>query len=511
MAAVVVVAHQTMVVVAIQPNTGNASSLTLTTPSTLPSSAKTSIGYVVINNPTTSTINGITYSITSTSGAGSSVIIDATSATSCASITAKNNCNLKLTIPAGTIAGSFQVIASTNNLTTVKSKSKATTTLATKDSTIIGVGQIKYTTISGADGIALNYDNTVVAGVVTGVVTSTMAGEFNNIALVESANGVQTPISCQRVISSNLGAGKTALVQGDTFSIILPVPTGTNVTQTIYVQTSLVATDGTITPGTTSNTSYSLTTTNGVGIVSMIPSAVYLTPEESEQEMLIYNDGESRVRLGDYFSSPNVEITGYESNNYLESGHHIKIRLRLKDTSVPSSNGGVSFDYKTGETDHQQGSYVEENIRPAGDTHEHNSPIVPVAESANLIAEIEPNGSFFTDTSAVTVSRQMSIKNKGKADAVGISITLPANFTISTGYGEDANEYCNITANGSNGTASISNTLSSVKGNEHARECKVMVTYNNSVLTPQTVSIFTFNYNTNLTSTIGISYKVTQQ
>lgn len=87
---------------------GNISSLQIITPKTIYSKSSTiDNGYVVINNLSANPVRNIHYSLTNLVGGGSGTTIDESSAASCATVAAYSQCNLKITVPAGAVAGSF--------------------------------------------------------------------------------------------------------------------------------------------------------------------------------------------------------------------------------------------------------------------------------------------------------------------------------------------------------------------------------------------------------------------
>ena len=187
-------------------NSGDASSLQILTPKIIYSTSAVNSGYVTIFNNTESPISNLHYALTSAVGSGSNASIDNASATSCATLSAHTQCNLKVNIPAGSIAGSFSIKAS-NNSTQSSKLAQATSTVPT--SLPVGIEQAAYNTVSGADGITLSYYNTVINGVpyilVSGVVASSKAGSFNNIVLVDSKNN---PLPNQTRISGNISSNQ---------------------------------------------------------------------------------------------------------------------------------------------------------------------------------------------------------------------------------------------------------------------------------------------------------------
>lgn len=264
---------------------GDAGTLQLITPQVIYSKLGSSgDSYAVINNPTNSAVKNLHYTLSSAVGGGSGASLDPVSAANCATMAAYSQCNVKIKVASGSIAGSFGFSASNNSSLLSKLNKSAN---AISLGSVVGVEQAAYNTASGADGITLSYYQTVINGtpyiLVNALVASANAGTFNNVVLVNNS-GVAIPN--QQII------GAVSSAQGSTFSILLPVPSGTNASQTIKVQTQQ---NGSVVS--TSTTSNSLNTISGVGIANMLPSAVYLTASNPEQIITFSNTGDVAAQL----------------------------------------------------------------------------------------------------------------------------------------------------------------------------------------------------------------------
>lgn len=360
-------------------NSGDASKLTFIAPNMIPSiSGRNNVGYLEVDNPTLDTINGINYSLGDIIGSGNSAYVESTSAAKCREIAAGSSCTLGVVIPDGSVSGSFslsannQLVSSQNNV--AKNKSNQSVSLLTNP--VIGIGQLLYNSQSGANGVSLYYYSTVQSGlpyiVVTGVVISNQAGKFNNIVLVDNNN---LAIADQQVISGNLGAGLANLNQGDTFSIVLSVPSGDNVTQTIKVRTEEVALNGTITNPQLSTTSSTLTTVSGVGIVNMLPNSIYLTSASPSQQLTFTNSGDSGALLENLVSSnPNIRVTftpgplgdsSTTNQQAIKAGNSSSATLELIDPSLPASSGDLTLTYNNGQETVTQSITVDQNVIPS--------------------------------------------------------------------------------------------------------------------------------------------------
>lgn len=476
-------------------NNGDAGALQIIAPKIIYSNlTSASSGYVTIINPTATAIKNLHYSLSKQIGGGSAATINHVSADNCSVISPHGQCNLKIDVAAGAVAGSLGISANNNSstLTQLFKSTQSTTNLTLP----VGIEQAYFNSIPGADGITISYYHTVIAGVpyimVSGIVASTNAGNFNNIALVDSNGNV---IPNQQLISGTAGSA-----QGSTFSILLPVPAGSGSSQTIKVQTQRVAIDGSITVVSTATTANTLTTTSGVGITDMLPGAVYLTAANPEQTITFANNGDVAAQLQSFAASnPNIEVVFSPTN--LASGGIAYATLKLKTSASAASSGSATLSYNNGKEQVKTAAVVEQNINPQPTPTPTPTPPVP---TAGLTAILTPDNNFFTTTAIGTVSRQLTLTNTGNTAENGFVLTLPANFTISTGTSNS----CTITQETS--PATISNSLAA-NGN-----CTVSVVYTNSssVDPAQSADIsIAYNYNGSTAATpatAAVNYKVTQ-
>lgn len=186
-------------------NNGDVSSLQIVAPKTIYSkTGESSPGYIVIKNPTNTPVNNLHYSLSGLVGGASGTSEDPASAANCTIIPANGQCNIKVIIPAGAVAGSFgfEVDNSSSLLGKLSKAAKA----SVSSTLTVGIEQAAYNNLSGADGITLSYYHTVIAGVpyilISGLVASANAGSFNNIVLVNS-NGNAIPGQSLITNSSN--------------------------------------------------------------------------------------------------------------------------------------------------------------------------------------------------------------------------------------------------------------------------------------------------------------------
>lgn len=448
---------------------------------------------MVIKNPTDSAVSNLHFSLDNLVGGAANASIDSASAANCMVIQPHSQCNVKVDVTAGAVAGSFGF--KVNNDSSLLGKLSKSVKSANEQNQTVGVEQAAYNSLSGADGITLSYYHTVIDKVpyilVSGLVASAKAGKFDSIVLVD---GKGNPIPNQELVN-----GSASNSQGSTFGVLLPVPAGTAVSQTIKVQTQQ---NGEVVS--TATTSSTLTTTEGVAIVNTLPSAVFLTKSAPEQTVTFNNTGDATAQLQSLVANnPNVEVSFNSST--LETGATTTATLKLKDPTVPATSGDVTLTYNNGQEDVNNAMVVDQNVNPAPTPSPTPAPTPAPGPSptptpvAGLTATLSPDNNFFT-TTAEAVTRQMTITNTGDTDENGIALTLPANFTISNG----SNNSCMVSGN------NITNTLDTTAN----KSCDVTVTYaNNSLTTADTADItINYNYNGNTAAPpvpVSVNYRVT--
>ena len=339
---------------------GDASSLQIIAPKTifsLPSVANNA--YVVINNPTNTTVKNLTYSLANPIGSGQSAEIDPASAALCGVVESNSQCNLKLNIPAGAIAGSIGITAQNKSTSLAQKLKNLAIESAASNVITSGIEQAAYNSLTGADGITLSFYHTVLNGtsyiLVSGLVASANAGSFNNVAIID-ADG--NPIANQKLI------GSVSSAQGSTFSILLPVAAGLNINQVLKAQTQQVSTDGTVTVVSTATTANSLSTVSNIGIAEMLPSAVYLTAANPEQIVTFSNIGDVTAQLQQLVSTnPNIDLVFNPSS--LVSGSITTATLKLKNPNAGSSSGSIALTYNNGQAQVTVEAKTDQNVDPA--------------------------------------------------------------------------------------------------------------------------------------------------
>ncbi|AUR51874.1 DUF1566 domain-containing protein [Aquella oligotrophica] len=335
-------------------NDGNINSLAVIAPKTIYSKpGEIGSAYVVINNSTTVNHNQLEYSLGNLIGGGNGASIESTSAKNCASVAAHSQCNIKLTISDEAMAGSlrFNII---NNDSLINKISESNILSPT-----IGVEQAAYNSLNGADGITLSYYQTVITGtpyiLVSGLVASANAGNFNKIVLVNE-NGVELP--------NQILIGDISNKQGSTFNILLPVPLVSNITQAIRVQTQQFI-NGNTTIESTATTSTTLATKENLGIAELLPTAIYLTESNPDQIITIVNIGDTSLQLEQIASSnDNFEILFTPSA--LAAKKTTIATFKLKNKTVPPTTGKITVTYDNGQNQTSTSGVVDQNINPTG-------------------------------------------------------------------------------------------------------------------------------------------------
>lgn len=253
-------------------------------------------GYIIVTNADESrAVNNIVYNLSSTIGGGALVSIDSTSAKNCTTLMAKESCVLKLNLEAGAYGGSFVIGATNSDNIMANSKEDIYSIHGIKSKVPVGVEQVITTSDLGVAGIKLFYYPSVRNGtpsiIVVGSVISNNVGNFNSAMLLDINN---QPLSGQKVISNNLGAGNANLKQGDSFSIMLPVP-ATNSPLQFKLQISEVAQDGTEILREISSNLNTVTALSNQAIVYNYPASIGLTINNTAQQVAVANIGDKEA------------------------------------------------------------------------------------------------------------------------------------------------------------------------------------------------------------------------
>lgn len=326
---------------------GSVENLNYIAPNVVPSIATAiAYGYVSIVNSSNEAITEIKYTLTNTVGGAAKVKLDPSRNNWCNTIEAHQSCVLRLIIPAGTVAGSFSISASNSNTDSDKNKKLAKPALGSGLSGTIGIEQIPLSASTGADGVSLYYHHTIIAGtkymMLTGVVVSDAAGDFNSVVVKDERGSV---ITGQSVMSANLGAGLPCLEKGSVFAILLPAP-AIGITQKIILETALKSADGTVSNVKMSTSSYTINTSKLTkqAIISVVPSTVILTKDNPSQVLTIYNSGTLAVNLAGLTSNNKNTEVKFDATS-IEAGATSTGTISLVSTIGVSVKSDLILDY----------------------------------------------------------------------------------------------------------------------------------------------------------------------
>lgn len=513
-------------------NTGDLSKLGFTAPNIVPSlPTLVGQGYIVAMNTGDETLNNLVYTVTEPIGGGGKISVDQTSAANCRIIPAHGECIFKVNVPAGTIAGSFVMNGNQDGGSTLNRLLRSVLKVDVTPSTVIGIEQTPYTTVAGVDGIPIYYYSVVIAGtpyvIVTGAVTSSNAGSFNDIVLVDSNNNV---LPNQQAISGNLGAGLTNLSQGSTFAILLPAPGGANANQVIKIQSQEVSPTGTVSNVQTGTVNYNLSTTSNEGIVNLFPEAVYLTADNPEQIITFYNNGDAQAQLEKLIASnPNVEVEFTPSA--IGGNGKSTATLKLKDTSVAANSGSIALTYNNSKSETTTTGKVDENVYPTPSPSPTPTPTPtptppptpgppppPPPPTAGLTTTFTPNN-FDVTTANTTAVRTITLKNTGSTDETGMQFTFSpsSGFAVTATPTPSPTPACTLDGSGKvtttlipNGecTVTVTYTSPNTTAGSHTATMGIAYTYNNgtaATTSPQTVNTDVAQSSANLASTASTS------
>lgn len=491
------------------PDNADSSQLQIIAPKVIYSkSGESSSGYVIIRNPSNTGINNLHYTLSNLIGGANKASIDPLSAANCSIVPANSQCNIKVIIPPQAIAGSLGFKVSTDNTLLSKlSESSAEFSIKT-----IGIEQVAYNHLAGADGITLSYYHTVINGtpyiLVSGLIASDKVGNFNNLVLVDG-KGNEIP---NQVVISNTGNN----TQGATYSILLPVPSGNSITQIIKAQTRQLN-NGQVKVVSTANSGSTLTTTENAGIAEILPAAVYLTANNPEQIVTFSNIGDTAAQLKQLTSNnSNVEVVFSPSS--LLNGATTTATLKLKNKAIAATTGNIVLNYNNGNTDTVTNGLVEQNISPIPTPTPAPTPVAPIPNPEpspapapvaipGLSAEFNPDNQFYNSTAGIDTSRQLILTNSGNSVESNITLTLPNDFEVVAGD----NTPCLVNQTGH--TAVVSTALNSGNSNN---SCNLKVKYiGHAVVGVNSADIsINYNYDNGIPApnavTAAVEYKVTQ-
>lgn len=462
-------------------NSTSVLSLSVSAPSQYPAGITTTVPILAYNYGT-STLNNLTYQIINNT-TGVDLVITPSSLANCASIAAGADCQLNVTVPANSKAGSFGILAviSSSSLSSSQ-KSVLNDSKQLQVNVNIGLTDLPPSTGSGVNGISLLYPPTITlpnnaAGtvIITMVVTSVNLGAFNTFNVVDS-NG--TPLHSQ-VIGGNSGDNTTNYTVGSVVSLAVDVPSGAGQIS-FYPQLSEVMSGATSSVSTDNNLSVVTVirpTSPPQAIISVTPNYINLTTSNPTQVVTVFNSGNAvATGLNNTASAP-LSISANTCGTSLAIGDSCTYTItfpsdqRIAGTAVATSN-------------YNGGSQTA--------TVQYTGPD-PIAGLS--ITSTNSDLDFTTTTNNPVESSLVTISNTGQADETLSAVKLPTNFSLGSG------STCSV------GTLLQPNT-----------SCSIALVYSNAIITSLTTDIVQVDYTyqgttgTSLTasSTVGLTYQTIQ-
>ena len=406
--------------------------LSIVSPSEYPAGVAVTIP-MLVSNSGYSMLSNLAYSVpSSTNNTGVNITI---TPGNCTNLPAHSSgCTIYANVPAGSNPGSFVVQA-----TSADSQQSAISQIKNRISSIftnqvsnlqnvisvtanLGLTDIAPNNLSGADGITLLYPNVVVANpdgtttiIVTAVVTSSSAGEFNTLTLVDS-NG--NPISGVTPISGNSGSGYSNLTQGSIVALSVVLPKGSQ-QQSFYLQTQK---NGVNVSKSSSQSQINIVPTDlPTAILSIQPSNFNLNSSYPKQVITLTNNGNGTATGLNLSSLGEVNVITGESTcgSTLAAGASCTYTIGFDSASPVSGTGSITVNYKANSTT----------------TASQTSTIQYTGTDATAGLQITSSSSnfdFSAETNSPIESVVITIKNTGSHTESVTSITPPAPFSINT-------------------------------------------------------------------------------
>lgn len=428
-------------------------SLQLTAPNLYPAGVALEIPVVLTNNGSSViTLSDYDLNIIDDTTHGDATITP-TSKDSCNKIALQNSCTLKVAISASSIPGSFSVEAtpkSSENQTLVLDKIKLALQknslkqdkITVKVST--GLVEVPANSATGIAGITLYYPSSVLRNqtgatnvIVTAVVSSANAGNFDTIDLIDTSGNKLS----YTVLTGNSGANFTNLSKGSVVSLSVRVPDG--VTQLLF-KTQL-SEDGIVRETSqNANLIQIIDNNNGIGIANILPNYFSLTESRTTQLITLSNTGNA--------SLTNINITPNDAFDILDNGCSTELapnnqcifKVLFKNVNQPiKGTGNVEIGYNDG-------------VSAASSTATINYIGRNASAGMSIVSGTNPNFDFTTTTNTPISSTLVTITNTGDNVESNIQTSsLPAGFSFSTSgitqapcgsrpFSLNAGESCNI-------------------------------------------------------------------
>ncbi|MBX9866659.1 MAG: hypothetical protein K2Y14_07060 [Burkholderiales bacterium] len=450
--------------------------LTFTAPAAYPAGIAVDVP-VMVTNTSNVAANNVVYSIDPTTNTThGSITISPASQTTCANLAAHQSCQLVAQIAATPVStpGAFSIVASSTSTQSTLNKVvnffKLNATGSNLANASVGLVALPTTnTEAGANGITLYYPTTALAEsgtegtniMVTAVVTSANAGNFNTINLVDG-NGELLNF---RVLTGNSGNDLSNLPIGSIVTFLVNIPQGSSQLQ-FQTQTA-TTTGGTSTPvGNPSTSPNSKTVTlvasnASAGILNLLPNYFNLTTSYESQIITLTNTGNGE--LSAIVITPSAPLTTLSNNcaATLAAGATCQYTVGFDKTQPIAGTSLVTVDYTSAGTPSSATATVNYEGRVAGLT---------------ITSGTNPNFDFTTRTAigSQTMTSQVTLTNTGRDAETLSSFTLPpqnyfglntagiAGTACTTGLVLAKDESCNINLVYTNGTVTSNSTTSIV-------------------------------------------------
>lgn len=453
--------------------TGAQYNLSLIAPYEYPAGVAVTIP-MLVSNSGYSALSNLVYTVPSgTNQTGVGITI---TPGNCANLPAHSSaCTIYANVPVGSKPGSFVVqanIASTGSTTSrienklgslFSNKSNLSTDVISAKANL-ALTNVASNTQSGADGITLFYPSTAVVNnpdgtttiIVTAVVSSSNAGNFNTITLVD-ANG--TPISGVTSISGNSGSGHTNLAPGSIVALSVTLPKGSE-QQAFYVQTQE---NGTNVSRSSNPSQINVPPANvATGIISIQPTYMNLSASYPKQVITLSNTGNGEVTNLDLSVLGGITKDSSTCGNTLAVGASCTYTVSFDAANPVSGTGSVTANYQATTT---SSASQTSTVQYTGTD----------AVAGLQITSSSSNFNFAATTSSPLESVVITIANTGSHLESVTSITPPSPFTINT-------------LGIANGCGSAPIQLSA------GESCSYNLIYNNSTVTSSTNVPYVIDY-----------------
>ena len=335
-------------------NTGDLSKLNATAPISYPAGIMANVPLVLTNNGTT-TINNLSYVIESSANTtGANITISPSSAANCKEIAAQKSCQLIAQIAANppSNSGSFAITASQNSNTTAKQRLSVSSSQAINAT--IGLVTVPNNSLSGANGINISFPSAIITNmygitsmIVTAMVISPNAGDFNTIQLVDGSGNILD----YNVLSQNSGGGFGKLLQGSIVSLQVIIPSGVGQIQ-FKVQT---AQDNTIV-----STASDLHTTKVVssavktGILNLTPNYFDLSASHESQIITLTNSGNGPISNLKLATQSHLTVINNNCGTILSPDASCQYTLKFNNQDPVSGEVIINFTYNDGTSEQHE-------------------------------------------------------------------------------------------------------------------------------------------------------------